>query len=166
MYKSTVALLAFLTTPVWAQLQLPDSHWSIDSKTGCRIWNDKPNPLESVFWTGECINGTAEGEGVVTWLVSGKPFAVYIGKLKRGKAEGPGTLTYANGTAYIGEFGDGVPNGRGTSTSPDGRKYVGEVRNGKRHGHGTLTLADGSVIHTGLWLADTPIRRQYDASSK
>jgi len=153
--KIVLLLMMLTATPLCAQSS--STEWSIDPRTGCRIWNDKPNPGESVHWSGACINGVAQGDGVATWLVDGTPFAVYIGEFVQGKPEGRGTLAYANGTKYVGDFKAGVPNGLGTSTSPDGRKYVGEVRNGKRHGQGTLTRADGSVFHTGMWLADAPV---------
>ena len=69
-----------------------------------------------------------------------------------------GALSFPDGYKYDGEWREGNPNGQGTSTSPDGVKYVGDYRDGKMHGQGTQTRSDGSVIHSGLWADDKPVK--------
>ena len=151
------AMLVTLTMamPGWAQTS--DPRYIQDPRSRCEVWNPMPQPHETVYWSGECTDGRAQGQGVLTWLLSGKPYGVYVGEMKDGKQHGHGTYNFADGSSYVGDFRDGRPNGKGTGTSPDGRKYVGEVQNGRRHGHGTLTLADGAVWHSGMWLLDKPV---------
>ena len=80
------------------------------------------------------------------------------GEYRDGKMHGQGTHTWPSGQKYVGEFMEGQPNGQGTHTWPDGQKYVGEYSDGKRSGQGTQTRPDGSVIHSGLWADDKPVR--------
>ena len=71
---------------------------------------------------------------------------------------GQGTYTWPDGQKYVGEWKDDKRNGQGTHTWPDGQKYVGDYKDGKRNGQGTQTRPDGSVIHSGLWADDKPVR--------
>jgi len=64
--------------------------------------------------------------------------------LDRGRINGQGTYTYADGSEYVGEFRDGKYHGQGTYTFSNGDKYVGELRNDKHHGQGTYTYSNGS----------------------
>jgi len=74
----------------------------------------------------------------------------YVGDLRDGKANGQGTLTYANGNVYVGEFKDNKKEGQGTlTTSYNGSKaiYVGGFANDQKFGQGdiTVTYPDGQV---------------------
>lgn len=57
---------------------------------------------------------------------------------------GPGTMTFYDGTTYVGQFKDGEMQGRGSITFPDGSRYEGEFLNGEIHGQGGMTFSDGS----------------------
>ena len=75
----------------------------------------------------------------------------YVGELKDGKYDGPGTLTFPDGTKHVGEFMDGKKNGQGTLTFPN----VKEFKDGEYDGKGTLILSDGSK-YVGKWKDDEP----------
>ena len=105
-------------------------------------------------YVGEYRDGKRSGQGTETWPSGEK----YVGEFKDDKRHGQGTYTLASGEKYVGEYRDGKRSGQGTETWPSGAKYVGEYRDGKMHGQGTLTRPNGSVIHSGLWADDQPVR--------
>jgi len=41
----------------------------------CLVWNVNPVPNETVYWTGKCVNGMAEGKGIIAYgnIKNGKP---------------------------------------------------------------------------------------------
>ena len=105
-------------------------------------------------YVGEYRDGKIHGQGTYTWPDGGK----YVGEHSDGQRSGQGTRTWPDGAKYVGEYRDGKIHGQGTYTWPDGAKYVGEWKDGKRNGQGTQTRPDGSVIHSGLWADDKPVR--------
>ena len=50
----TIFLLA--TLPAIAQTVQPE--WIADPRTGCRVWNDRPQPNETIVWSGAQWDGT------------------------------------------------------------------------------------------------------------
>lgn len=58
---------AFSSIPVNASV--PD--WITDNKTGCKVWNSNPQPNESIEWSGECVDGLADGYGILQWKQNG-----------------------------------------------------------------------------------------------
>lgn len=96
------------------------SGWAADSRTGCRVWNERPMPDETVTWSGACSSsGLAVGHGVEEFRYGG------------------------NVSRYEGEFLDGKKHGTGTKTWPNGNRYVGEWREGRAHGKGVFTMSSG-----------------------
>ena len=89
-------------------------------------------------YEGRIKNGAPNGQGTYTW--SGG--VTYVGKWKKGKMDGKGTLTSPDGSK-VGEWKDGEPIGQGTFTWSNGGKYVGEWKNRKMNGQGTFTFPDG-----------------------
>jgi hypothetical protein len=80
----------------------------------------------------------------------------YEGECKNGKAEGIGI---AKGTAdsYQGQFTKGKPNGRGTYTWADGHYYTGEWKSGIKEGQGEMhykTTSGADSMITGTWKKD------------
>ena len=55
---------------------------------------------------------------------------------------------------YKGKVKNGKPNGIGIVSYPDGDKYIGEWKDGKYHGQGTLTYYHGAIIY-GIWRSGT-----------
>ncbi|MEW4354906.1 MORN repeat-containing protein [Streptococcus pneumoniae] len=69
----------------------------------------------------------------------------YDGSLVRGKMNGEGTLTFANGDTYKGKFRNGTFNGKGTFTAKAGWTYEGDFVNGQPEGQGTLTTESNTI---------------------
>ena len=114
-------------------------------------------PPVQTYSPSQCVGDIASWNnciGTRTWPSGGK----YVGEYRDGKIHGQGTYTWPDGGKYVGEHSDGQRSGQGTRTWPDGAKYVGEWKDGKRNGQGTQTRPDGSVIHSGLWADDKPVR--------
>jgi hypothetical protein len=140
-------LLVGLPAPDFAQPLQPG--WIADAKTGCRIWNPRPKPNESVTWSGACQSGLAQGRGVEQWFESGQPANRIEGELRDGKLS-RGIAIYPNGDRYDGEFLDGRRNGRGVYTSANGDRYEGEWRDDRRNGRGVYNSANGNR-YEGEW---------------
>ena len=82
----------------------------------------------------------------------------YYGKVKNGKPNGNGTMTFHDGETHIGTFLDGKMHGYGTQTGgkdKPGWRYTGDFVNGKKHGHGKESNGNGSH-YNGSWENDLP----------
>jgi hypothetical protein len=121
--------------------------WIADAKTGCKVWNPKPAPGETVSWAGHCERGFADGKGVLDWLRGGKPYERDAGQWQSGRQTGEGTQTWPGGE-YRGQLVDGLPHGAGVLTVGQAR-YSGAFLSGKPNGTGVLTNASGSF--DGSW---------------
>jgi len=151
--------------------------WSIDSRSGCWVWNDTPEQNDSVTWTGTCApDGRATGHGTIEWRW-GDQVSRYEGDLSEGKrnrhgvidnggihfegewqndrANGHGVIIWPNGDRYDGEFRDGQPSGHGVGIATDGTRYDGEMADGKPNGHGVSTWTDGDR-YDGNWRDGLP----------
>jgi hypothetical protein len=146
--------------------------WQPDSK-GCKVWNPNPQPNETITWSGGCVNGLAEGEGILVWFKDGKQVSEDKGTFRAGKLEGPGvstfpgqsryegdfvgfrrqgrgTMSFGNGNRYEGDFEAGTFHGRGIYTFMNGDRYEGDFSSGTPNGPGTLTTAKGQS-YSGTW---------------
>jgi hypothetical protein len=117
--------------------------WVFDAKSGCQIWNPNPQLEESVSWSGSCVQGRAEGKGVVQWLKGSVTYETDEGEWRSGRQAGNGTQSWTSGR-YEGELAEGEPNGHGVLTIQKLR-YEGDFRNGKPNGVGTLTVGNETV---------------------
>jgi len=96
------------------------------------------------------------------WLLSQKKCKVllpaisetYVGKCKKGLANGKGIATGAD--TYDGRFRQGLPNGIGTYTWSTGEEYIGEWDFGKRQGSGIYKFKYNGKdsIQAGIWKED------------
>lgn len=143
-----LALLCLIGTASGAQAQ---QGWITDAN-GCKIANPNPRPTESVKWNGACVDGFADGQGVMQWYSDSAPGPRYEGNLRRGVVSGRGKLTLPDGSMYDGEWSDGKQQGTGTLTTADGTSYQGEWKNGEPDGRGTMRDASGQSV-TGNWKA-------------
>jgi hypothetical protein len=136
-----------------AAAQAPQAVSIADPRTGCRVWNDRPQPQETIDWSGICAGGFAQGSGVLQWYWAGWPTQRYEGELRDGRRDGRGVTTAPNGARYEGEFHDGKADGRGVATAPNGERYEGEFRDGRRDGRGAQTWPNGER-YEGEWRDD------------
>ncbi len=141
-------VLGFGTLP--AAAQTPQPGWIADATTGCRVWNLNPEPKETISWSGACLDGLAQGQGVLQWFKDGQANGRFEGEFLDGRRNGRGVFTWANGARYEGGYSDDKQTGRGTLTWAKGDRYNGEWRDNKPNGHGTLTTADGTK-YAGIW---------------
>lgn len=143
--------LILLALPATAQ-SLVRPGWFADPQTECRVWNAYPVSNEQVSWQGKCVDGYAEGKGVLRWILAGKPTKkMYEGDMKHGKMNGRGKLTFTNGDTYLGEFKDGERNGRGKQTWYNKNTYDGTWKDGLPDGKGTYEWYGGNS-YTGDWV--------------
>lgn len=129
-------------TPVTSEPPVVEDHW-ITSVEGCSVRNPMPVPNESASWSGSCIDGMADGPGVLQWRVGGKPGSRVEASFVRGSAEGIGRMTTSGGTTYVGALVHGEKQGHGTMKWPNGDAYEGDWLGGRRTGKGVLTRASG-----------------------
>ncbi|HEX6690536.1 MAG TPA: hypothetical protein VF110_05240, partial [Burkholderiales bacterium] len=120
--------------------------FSVKAQT-CRVLDPE---LQGAY-TGGCVNGLAEGEGVA------RGTAVYEGGFLQGRKHGKGVKTWANGDRYEGDFADDQRNGFGRYTWGKGRwqgeRYEGGYSRDQRHGFGTYRYSTGDV-YAGPWQSD------------
>jgi hypothetical protein len=130
MRKTLVGMALLFLLPIAAASQQRievNLHWITDVN-GCKIWDSRPSPGETVSWSGGCEGGYAEGKGILVWYERGQLHSTYDGELRGGHYEG-----------------------RGTQVWPTGDRYEGEWRGDRAHGQGTYRSASGAVC-SGAWV--------------
>jgi hypothetical protein len=86
-----------------------DSEFWIADQNGCLAANPEPVPNEHVEWSGECVDGYIEGEGILIWYQSGVVTGRDQGRFENGRLSGHGRVESFQGWSYEGEFpGPGV----------------------------------------------------------
>jgi hypothetical protein len=118
-----------------------------DVKSGCKVWNPHPQPGETAEWSGACVNGLAQGHGILQWLSHNKPSEKDEGEWVEGRQFGRGSQDWTSGR-YDGELVNGEPEGHGVLALRIA-SYQGEFSHGKPNGVGTITGLEGVV--TGTW---------------
>jgi hypothetical protein len=104
-----LAIAAMLAVSVEARAQTDNPAkpgWIADPKTGCKIWNQAPEPHETITWSGPCKDGYADGTGTLQWIENGKKGDRYDGEYGHGKRNGHGIVTEHNGTRVEGDWHD------------------------------------------------------------
>lgn len=136
-------------------------------------------------YDGEWLYDKRNGKGKLVFANGGyfegsfKDDEIYDGKLKdhndnvfendiskggyflRGKLNGPGKATFANGDLFEGDFRDGVFSGQGKmiyknldSEYYEEAIYTGGFRNQKREGYGEMVWNVGREVFKGYWKSD------------
>ena len=124
-------LLLIAATLLFVSIGANAGEWIADSKTKCKVWNDNPQPNETISWSGDCGDGYAYGSGIIIWYKNGKENTRYKGAMFRGKHAGKGTITWSNGDKYEGDFVENQVTGKGTITWSNGDKCTGTFQNGQ-----------------------------------
>ncbi len=121
----------------------------VSNQPGCYLWSGSLGRNSSVEWSGECLEGLAEGIGDLRWAWEddqGEPNSENSnGRMAEGKHEGPWVVRFANGTVAEGPFVEGERHGHWVVRFADGRVWEGPFVEGERHGRWVLRLADGGV---------------------
>ena len=120
-----------------------ESVWFADPDTGCRVYGEQDQPIVSVYWSGDCVDGKASGEGQLEILIDSKPFSNYQGEMQQGKAHGYGVLVSPDNSRYEGEFRNNRMHGQGVIISSDGKRLEGTYYEGLPHGTMTVVTPDG-----------------------
>src|SRR3954466_681570 len=63
------------------------SRWAVDPNSGCALFDASLRPGDEVSWSGDCINGRAEGKGTALFSNNGAEFERFSGSFKGGVAE-------------------------------------------------------------------------------
>ena len=106
-----------------------DGSWFFDPKTGCRLWDWRPDPEDTVTWSGACRGGLREGAGIAQWFEHGRPIDRFEGVFERGRRMGFGRYYWPAGQRFEGYYAADLPNGQGTITI-DEVPYTGTWRRG------------------------------------
>jgi hypothetical protein len=91
-----------------------------DGRSDCQIFTNS-TVGKKISWSGQCVNGYAEGKGIAKHFVQDALEGIVEGTYSSGKLSGFGKLTTSKGWMYEGEFRDGKIHGQGTSTESDGK---------------------------------------------
>ena len=67
-------------------------NWIVAENQPCQLYNPDPEPGETIIWSGDCVNGTASGEGEVVWR-GRYGVEVYEGEYRNGYEHGYGRFT-------------------------------------------------------------------------
>lgn len=148
----TVALLAALSAAAArAEETAVEKGWLLDT-AGCKHQLHAGRRGDVLAWTGACVDGLAEGNGIQRLSRDGHEQLSYRGTMKQGRYDGQGLLLTIAGSQYEGEWVQGLRQGQGRASWASGQSYVGSYRMGKEEGEGELRFANG-VRYRGAWQA-------------
>lgn len=128
-------ILTLIATPSIAG----EFRWIEDDLKRCKVWESD----ERVRWSGSCVNGYAEGYGILDDTCNGKACYHFEGQMKHGMKSGKGKDIRSDGSTYIGDFLNGRAHGIGTIKFANGNLYEGTLKNGTLNGRGVLTWVNG-----------------------
>jgi len=116
-FACVCAVLA--ASPAIAQPDLSgrDPHWIRDEASRCWAANPDPEPLETISWSGGCVDMLLSGTGTLSWYLDGRLIGRDEGNFVRGELSGHGKISFADGATFEGEFP-----GRGVLTLPSGNR--------------------------------------------
>jgi len=135
----------------------------------CALYSAGAGSGDTVKWTGECVDGYAEGLGTATFTHDGQSQAFtanfthgvipdghiitrwgqgwsYDGETVAGRFNGAGILITDTSDRFEGQWTDGKMNGFGILRRANGELYAGDWKDDKPNGTGELRRADGTKI--------------------
>ena len=104
--------------------------WIVAENQTCQAHNPAPELIEAVTWSGGCVDGKAEGGGMLVLRRHDGRVNRYEGQLRTGKRHGRGSMSYHDGGRYEGEWRDGERHGKGVMINALGRRE-GEWQKGR-----------------------------------
>lgn len=107
------------------------SKWFIAKNQSCQVYFPfwEPDDTFTFTWSGDCVDRKATGEGRLVWEHN-ESGGVYEGRMRSGRLNGQGTMTWANGNRYKGEWREDKPHGKGALTLANGDRFWGQWRDG------------------------------------
>lgn len=83
--------------------------WIADEATGCLAATPAPSPNERIDWSGDCVDGLIEGEGILTWFDGEVVIGRDSGNFEAGMLSGRGRIESSDGWFFEGSFpGSGI----------------------------------------------------------
>ncbi len=122
----------------------------ISAANGCKAPNPNPQPNETIEWSGNCVNGIIEGNGVLKRLINGTVTTSNECSFVQGYCSGKGIRSWPDGSKYVGDFVSDERTGKGILTLPNGSKYEGDFLKGEWKGRGVFISVDGDR-NEGEW---------------
>ena len=133
-----------------------DSHWLVDSSSGCSLFDANAKAGDNVSWSGGCTEGLASGKGTAIFSNNGKQFESFTGNFAKGIAQdGSVSVSWGGGWRYDGDEVAGQFSGTGMLVNDANDRFEGTWIAGKMNGHGTLVRANGER-YDGEWKDDLP----------
>lgn len=129
------APFALLSPPRWVEAA---ENCEVRNRYGGREW--KRAKTTTVTWTGPCVDGRAQGLGVLEWFRDDRLTVRYSGHMEEGRISGRGELT-EYGIRYEGTWKDGELR-EGVATYSGGQRYSGKWDRGDWT-RGVLTAPGG-----------------------
>ena len=130
-----------------------NGQWLKDGE--CSLFSAGAGAGDTVRWTGECVDGYAEGLGTATFTHDGQNQS-FTANFARGViADGHIITRWGQGWSYDGETVDGRFNGAGVLVTASADRFEGQWSNGKLNGFGVLRRANGER-YAGDWKDDKP----------
>lgn len=133
-----------------------DTHWLVDSSSGCSLFDANAKAGDAVSWSGGCADGLASGKGTAVFTNNGQQFESFTGNFAKGIAQdGSVSVSWGGGWRYDGDEVGGQFSGTGMLVNDAKDKFEGTWVAGKMTGHGTLVRANGER-YDGEWKDDLP----------
>jgi len=132
-------------------------NWTTDPANGskiCILLKDNSYKLVSANWSGPTVDGKADGQGMLSYVCTGKEGktikAQGNAEMKAGKLDGRVSIKWAEGDSYDGLYKEGLRDGKGIFRFADGRSYDGDWKDGKMEGKGVYKFPDGTTYEGEL----------------
>lgn len=123
-----------------------DPHWVVDPLSKCAVYNTRPDPAITVRWSGKCVNGMAEGKGIVVYSRNNRFAAKYDGGMSGGARNGRGVYYAANFDQLSVNWKDGLAEGSGEWTYGDKSRFTVVFYRGEARGEGRYYVGDWEYI--------------------
>lgn len=150
-----ILLLTFILFNSFINGQTLKDHWTQCNNKGCQLLDPYYSEGVTMEWSGTCIEGKADGFGILKKYYKGEWESTYEGEFKNGISEGKGKFTHKGGTILECNFINGQAIGKGRYDLGDGNSYEGEIINYRSHGFGVLKQANGAFFE-GFFVSDKP----------
>ena len=129
------APFALLSPPRWMEAA---ENCEVRNRYGGKQW--RRAKTTSATWSGPCVEGRAQGQGILEWFRDGRLTIRYSGQMEGGLITGRGEMT-EYGSRYEGTWKDGELR-EGVATYPGGHRYSGKWDRGDWT-RGVLTVPGG-----------------------